>query len=156
MIEIALNNLQNLGNQKLTSSILPNFAHRCARLNWQSYDTSAKVLFKFKRDFKRFKRVCALQPSNFLYWRKLPLEILIKSQVLCLGIWLHSRGFKDYLKAFKNNFRTTVFLNKLIAIHLFKLETMERSICVSDRRVNLSTRISLSLCSFLLIERELI
>ncbi len=64
MIEIVLNNLQKLGNQgltsliqKLASSILPNFAHKCAVLNWQSNDTSANLLIEFKRDFKSFKRV---------------------------------------------------------------------------------------------------
>lgn len=57
MMKTVAKSIDKIENRKLASSILPNFAHKCAVLNWQSNDTSANLLIEFKRDFKSFKRV---------------------------------------------------------------------------------------------------
>ena len=134
---IALNSLQKFGNQKLTGPILPNFAHRCAVLNWQSYDTSASILFEFKRDFKSFKRVWISILSSTVHLSKCTMRKLNKIKTFDFTII----AFFVCVKGQFNNYLN----NKFFGSHSLRSnQSMERLISVMNKRVS-STRSLLSI-----------
>jgi len=176
MIETVKNNLQNSDNKKLTSSILPNFAHKCALLNWHSYTTSANLLFEFKRDFKRFKWVPVWLMGSTEYLSKSTMRKLNKIKLFVFGksevLRAVKQEFKKYLKnvfsdikSLQSNQAVESFIcvsNKASMLSRGSLSTVfikklitKSSICVSNR-VAFSSMSLNTLCDFYLIKRSVV
>jgi len=148
MLRFVLNRLQKTEIGKLYYPILPNLAHRCAVLNLPSYDTSLRIFFKIKNEFKRIKKGCELALEVIECLSKYTMQKLSKIELFLFAIiavfMCVKRQFKKFLI---NSFFWLCSLQSKLAV--------ESSICVNDRQ-GCILNLGFTLNSFLLIERKLL
>lgn len=148
MLRIVLNRLQKTEIGKLYYVIFPNLAHRCAVLNLPSYDTSLRIFFKIKNEFKRIKKGCGLAVRPIECQSKYTMRKSSKIKVLGFTIIAVFMCVKRQFKKFLNN-------SFFWLCSLQSKPAVESSICVNDRQ-GCFLILGFTLNSFLLIERKLL